>query len=126
MLGPVHTFGTYTFGDVEEAGNPRPANSPRHLGSFRLMAPLFNDALSVAAEWRYVSERVTVAGDQLAGVATTDVTLLSREIRRGVRVGLTARNLLGVRYAEPGAGEHPYPAIPQDGRTILLRLTWRL
>jgi outer membrane receptor for ferrienterochelin and colicins len=123
--GGTQALASYSIGRVEEAGRARPLNSPRHVAIGRLMAPVARGALSLGAEVRYLSERLANGSVPIPGAAITRVTLTSRELAGRIVVAGTIDNLFGVRHADPGAPEHPYAAIPRDGRTGLVRVKWR-
>jgi hypothetical protein len=52
----------------------------------------------------------------------TNVTL-SSAIGSHARLAMIVRNAFDVSYASPAGFEHRQSLIPQDGRTVLLKLT---
>ncbi len=40
-------------------------------------------------------------------------------------VGLTLYNIFDAVYADPGSVEHRQATLPQDGRTAVVRVSWR-
>ena len=44
---------------------------------------------------------------------------------RGLSGSLSFRNLFGADYTEPASVEHVERSIAQDGRTAIVRATWR-
>jgi hypothetical protein len=66
-----------------------------------------------------------VQGGQIDAAAVTNLTLSNTRSERGVDLALSVRNLFDVEHGDPGAEEHRQMAIPQDGRTLSLRATWR-
>ena len=96
------------------------ANAPRGLGKL-------NFALPVAPGWRlgtevqYVGARRAVNGE--AGAFwVANVTLLARQLAPNTELSISAYNLFDRHYADPGSVEHVQATLPQDGRSLLVRL----
>jgi iron complex outermembrane receptor protein len=107
----------------DEITGQRLTNSPARLakaGVSTRLAPGIEGAL----ELRYESSRTT-----LRGTRTDDVVLGRLNVRApvpfGLHAGLLIDNLLDTRYATPASFEHVQTSIPQDGRTVSLRLERR-
>jgi iron complex outermembrane receptor protein len=115
---------SYTYQASTEYGSGgTPANSPRQTAKFGFTAPLVNDRLRGAIEVQYVGKRDTVKGIPVGGYALTNVTLLSRAVRRGLDLSAGIHNLFDKRYADPASAEHVQNAILQDGRTFWIKAT---
>jgi outer membrane receptor for ferrienterochelin and colicins len=103
----------------------RLTNSPTHLANINLIAPVWAK-ISAGTELQYVGGRLTLAGHEIGGRMLANVTL-SREFERQ-RLGLSASlyNLFDREYDDPGSEEHRQDAILQQGRTLRVKLTYRL
>jgi iron complex outermembrane receptor protein len=101
------------------------ANSPRNLSKLNVFAPLVGKRLAAGLEMLYTGDRHTVAGTDVGGYLTVNLTLLSRELVPGLEISATLSNLLDKRYADPASEEHVQDAILQDGRTGRLKLSWK-
>ena len=54
-----------------------------------------------------------------------NVTLTTERLVRGADLQFSVQNLFDRQYSDPGAEEHLQAAIPQDGRTLRMRLGFR-
>jgi iron complex outermembrane receptor protein len=95
------------------------SNAPRHLTKLSLDVPV--SRAIVALDGQYVSERLTLGGEPLAGFFVPNVTV-SAPLQGRWRFGFSIYNMFNQQYADPGAEEHVQPSIRQDGRTMLLRV----
>ena len=100
-------------------------NSPKQLAKMNLSIPLKETKIFAGLEAQYVSERRTIAQTELGGYLLTNVTLFSRKLTEKFDVSAGLYNLLDKRYAESGGLEHVQTAIPQDGRSFRIKLTYR-
>lgn len=98
-------------------------NSPRHIFKASLAGGLLGGAVHAGLRLRCESGRGTVYGTETASWCVTDLSLRSRPVA-GLSLSLTLRNALDRDYATPGGLEHRQPAIQQDGRSLVGRLTW--
>lgn len=97
-------------------------NSPRSLFKAMVAVELFG-AGTAGARFRCESPRLTVYGTETEPYCVTDLNLVSKPFR-GFSFSLALRNLFDRRYATPGGVEHRQPAIEQDGRSVVGRLSW--
>ncbi len=116
----------YSFHNArnEESGE-RLSNSPRHLFKVNGIVPLLAGRLSAALNGQYASSRLTIRGGALADHFLLDLALLARDLVPGLDASAGVRNALGESYADPGAEEHVQDALPQDGRSAWVKLTYR-
>jgi outer membrane receptor protein involved in Fe transport len=117
--------GSVSLQDVDQAGG-RLLNSPRVLGKLNLSAPLGVAGISAGYELRYDSQRLTLDGTYLGGYAVSNLYLSTEALARGLELSLGVYNLLDKRYAEPAAAFNWQNSFQQDGRTMLVKLTYRL
>ncbi len=102
-----------------------PASSPKHLGKANLSFPLLRQKLFVGLESQYTSRTRSVSGADLGGFLVTNVTLLSRNLRKGLDLSASVYNVFDKRYADSAGQEHRQISIPQDGRSFRIKLTYR-
>ena len=95
-------------------------NSPQLLGKLNFSTPLPVAGLRMGYELRYDSTRLTVNGSETGGYAVSNLRLSTDKLAKGLEVGLTVRNLLGKRYAQPGADTNWQNTLQQDGRSIAI------
>ncbi len=99
-------------------------NSPRHLAKLNADFPIKGERLSAGVEVQYASKRVTLAGNYAPGYAVANLTLLSRQLAKGLSISGSVYNLFDKTYADPGSEHHLQDTIEQDGRNFRLKLTW--
>ncbi|HEU4400466.1 MAG TPA: TonB-dependent receptor [Candidatus Polarisedimenticolia bacterium] len=109
----------------DEADNSLLTNSPRTLGRLTFNLPLRGDSLSAGTELQYTSRRRTLAGAETGGFVLVNLTLLSRNLARGLDLSASLYNLLDRRYGDPGSDDHLQDIIPQNRRNFRIKLTWR-
>ena len=71
---------------------------------------------------RYLSPRITLAGQRTAAAAVADARVAHR-FAHGLTLGIEAKNLFDARYGDPGSEEHAQGQIVQDPRTLYLTVT---
>ena len=100
-------------------------NSPQHLIKFNLIVPVLAKKVFAGIEIQYMSSRKTLSGNTEGGFATTNLTLFSHNIVRGVELSASFYNLLDTHYADPASGEHRQDVIEQDGRLFLFKMRYK-
>jgi iron complex outermembrane receptor protein len=101
-------------------------NSPKVLGKLDLSTPVPAAGISAAYELRYDSGRLSLDGTQLGGYVLSNVRLRTDRIAHGVELSVGLYNLFNKRYAQPGAVTNWQNAFEQDGRSVQLKLIWRI
>jgi len=101
-------------------GRTRMVNSAANLAKAGISTPT-SRPLQGAIELRYETGRLTFAGNETQAALLTNLTL-SAALRPSMRLSITVKNLTNVQYATPGGLNHLEDTIPQDGRTLLVRL----
>jgi iron complex outermembrane receptor protein len=99
-------------------------NSPRHMAKAQITWPLLGKRLTASADGWYMSARRTLAGAEAGSAMVTNVTLAPR-IRGSFDVSASVYNVFDHRYADPGSNELRQDLLPQDGRSLRLKLSWR-
>ena len=108
----------------DNSGNQNLINSPQNLVKFKISAPLFGKKLFASVDSQYTSRRRTLANNTLGGFSIFNLTLLGREMGKGVHVSASVYNLFDKKYSDPGSTEHLQDSIQQDGRNFRVTVTW--
>ena len=116
----------YTYAETkDQATGETLSNSPRHVGKFHYSVPLWTEKLMAGLELLGVSKRETVQGNESAGYWTANLTLLSREVVKGLELSAGIYNLFDREYADPASDDFTQDTIEQDGRTFRVKATRR-
>jgi outer membrane receptor protein involved in Fe transport len=99
-------------------------NSPRNMVKAAVAWPLFASRLTASLDGWYLSARRTLAGAEARSSMVANFTLVAR-IRGPFDLSASVYNLFDERYSDPGAPEHRQDLIPQNGRNVRLKLSWR-
>jgi iron complex outermembrane receptor protein len=99
------------------------ANSPRHMLKINATAPVWRDDWRVGIEARYISNRLTAAG-QVGGYWIANLTLLAARLAPNLEMSASVYNLFDRRYADPAGPEQLQSSIQQDGRAFRLKFTY--
>lgn len=102
----------------------RLTNSPQHLAKLSLGLPILWRKAHLGVDVQYVSSRSTLAGQSAGGYTTTNLSLWSGQLARGLEVSAALYNLFDREYGDPGSGEHRQDKIEQDGRTFWLKVKY--
>lgn len=109
---------------IDNETDSRLSNSPQHLAKLDLGVPLIGEKLHAGLELQYMSRVKTHLGSREDGFVTANVTLLSRDLFKGVTASVSVYNVLNTGYGYTGA-DHIQNSIRQDGRTFFFKLTCR-
>lgn len=99
-------------------------NSPAWNGHLLLTQAPAGSPIRLGLGMRWLGRRTTLRGSRLPSYAMLDGRLAFAP-RTPVECGLEVRNLLDVRYSDPGASEHLQDSIPQDGRGLYVTIALR-
>jgi len=117
---------SYTLQQSEQRQTRFPlSNSPRHLAKMNLRAPLFGGRLIPGLSILYTSRRKTLGEGYASGFLLPSFTLSSGKFLKRFDVSISAYNFTDRMYGDPGAEEHRQELIPQDGRTVRAKITFR-
>jgi iron complex outermembrane receptor protein len=101
-------------------------NSPEWIGNLGVIVPVIGDKLDVALRENYVSSRATrVAGEQTQDELVTDLTISSENALPNWSFLLSVQNLFDDRYSVPSGADGTLDTIPQRGRTVYFRATYK-
>jgi outer membrane receptor for ferrienterochelin and colicin len=114
---------SYQYAENKSTGEQL-VNSPLNMVKCNVMIPLLEDKLMAAFEAQYESGRKTLDDDKTDDIFLTNLTLLSRNVIKGVTLSASIYNLFDQDYAYPGSEEHYQDSIEQDGRTFRIKLDY--
>ena len=114
---------SYQYAENKETGE-RMVNSPLNMVKANVLIPLLAESLMAGLEMQYESGRKTLADDKTNDIFLTNLTLLSRDLIKGIVLSASIYNLFDQEYAYPGSEEHVQNSIEQDGITFRLKLDY--
>jgi outer membrane receptor for ferrienterochelin and colicins len=124
--GHVRLRMSHAFQSVRDRfSSQRISNSPGQVASIVVDAPIRQTGLLAAFDACYVGERYAVHGDPVGDAFVANLTVSREPASRGLGFAASIHNLFDTRYADPGSVEHRQRVIVQDGRTLVLRASWR-
>jgi outer membrane receptor protein involved in Fe transport len=112
----------YDFGDKSlppVAGDPRLANAPEHLASFKGVVPILPEVASLGLRITLEAPRLDETGESTDTHAVADLTVSGSVKRYGVSYVFGAYNLTDQRYFYPVTLGYLSRTMLQNGRTIL-------
>jgi iron complex outermembrane receptor protein len=113
------SYASYSRQDARENGTEM-FNSAANLAKAGVSTAT-SRPLQGALEVVYESGRESLADRDIPGVMLANITI-SAALRSSLRLSVTVKNLLNTRYATPGGPAQLEDTIPQNGRTVLVRL----
>lgn len=117
---------SYTYADARDTDTDEwLPNSPRNVVKGSLTVPLWLEKLFLTGELLGLSERRTVEGGEVGGYILANLTLYSRDILKNLQVSASVHNLFDTRFRDPVSSDFTQHSIEQDGRTLLVKLTYR-
>jgi len=87
--------------------------------------PLYHQKLSASLDGQYTGKVTTLAGNTLGGFSVLSATLIGHTLGKRADISASVYNLLNKKYSFPGRPEDPEDAIPQDGTSFRVKLTYR-
>lgn len=119
----VRVRATYAWQHATTNDGTTPANSPASLASFLLVAPIAGGRGEVGVQSQYVGSRLAFDRDALPATFSTNVVATVHRVTRGLDATFGITNLFDQRSGTPGSEEHRQTSIPNDPRTVWLRLS---
>jgi len=124
---------SYSYQDARNIDtNQTLENAPRTVAKAALTVPLlFLKQHFATIEGCYGSSRLNAAGESIAGAAIVNLTLLSRELLKGLDLSASLYNLFDTRYSMPAGHEQvnslgeSLQGIRQDGISFRVKASWR-
>ncbi len=103
-----------------------PINSPEWIANLGVVTPIIGEKLSASLRENFVSDRPTrVAGLDTEDAFITTVTLRSENALPHWTFLLSAENLFDQHYGVPSGADGTVNIIPQPGRVIWFRATYK-
>jgi iron complex outermembrane receptor protein len=117
---------SYSFQDASKSDARTPlTNSPKHLFQASLSVPLIKQKVFASMDLQYLSRRTTVTGQYSAAYVVPNVTLFSRNLRKGWEFSASLYNVFNHKYADPAGNGLAESAIFQDGRNFRIKVGYR-
>ena len=115
---------SYTYTEARDTTTRRILdNSPRHLGKASVAVPLWRGKFFLSAEFQAMSRRTTAGGATIGAVGVANFTLFSRELVRHLEFSANRANAFDQKYRDPVSTDFaPLDTVPQDGRTLRVKL----
>ena len=110
----------------DSGADPILLNSPRHLAKLNFTSPIPLVSLRVGLEIQSMSRRRKTAGE-VAGHTVTNLTLIEPALTESLTASFSVYNLFDTDYSDPASAalaNAGLDAIPQPGRSFLLKLTY--
>ncbi|MGA8075085.1 MAG: TonB-dependent receptor, partial [Candidatus Acidiferrales bacterium] len=126
LSGGLTGRASYSFTQTANSMNGRtPPNSPSNLLKLNLTMPLFHQKFWAALDGQYTGTVTTLAGNTLGGFSVLNATVIAHTFGKHADISASVYNLLDKKYSFPGRPEDPEDALPQDGTTFRVKLTYR-
>jgi outer membrane receptor for ferrienterochelin and colicins len=100
-------------------------NSPKHLIKLNGIVPIWKEKIFLGLEEQFTSGRKTFTGGEAKSFFTTNLTLFSENLIKGLEISASVYNLFNKKYSDPVGEEHLQDKIEQDGRTFRFKMTYR-
>jgi len=101
-------------------------NVPRQVSKLQLSVPIDEDRWRASLAWRMTGRRLTDLGNVADSQSVADLTLLRRDLVRGLDLTFAVRNLFDRRYGDVvGSSSDASGLRWRDGRTYWLQLEYR-
>ncbi len=99
--------------------------SPRHLAKAGLIQSFARERYTAGLELQYHGTARTLAGATARAFTIGNLTLTARPLVKGVEVSASLYNLFDTAYGYPGGEDHTQNTLPQPGRTLRLKATYK-
>jgi outer membrane receptor protein involved in Fe transport len=101
-------------------------NAPRAIAQFRAAVPVFGNKLTLSGAARYLTARENTLGERGRPVLVADATATTNRLHRDFDLQWGVRNLTNRLAPDPVSEEHLSPWMPRPGRSVFVKLLWRL
>ncbi len=118
--------GSVSFQRVRLADGSRLDNSPNVLAKLNFSSPLPMSSLRLGYELQYDSKRRSIDGTELGGFGRSNLVLSASKWAKGLEVSVGLYNLFDKHYAQPAADTNWQNAFEQDGRSVRVKVSYRL
>ncbi len=100
-------------------------NSPERVAQLSVRAPVVPRRVWIACAARSLGRRINGRSERAAGFVVADANLTARLPSGRWSAAISVRNLFDAEYSDIGGPELTQTAVPQDGRTLRVRLDAR-
>lgn len=105
--------------------NRKLSNSPEHLAKLSFVLPLYRDKMFAGFEVQYHGAVTSLYDTQVQDFWLLNVTLFTQKIVKGLEFSASVQNLLDEEYAFPANTRQVQAELPQPGRTLWFKLTYK-
>jgi iron complex outermembrane receptor protein len=122
---------SYCYQESKKDGGQTITNSPGSIVKGSLTAPLPLDKSFATIETLYNSARLNAAGEKINSAVIVNLTLVNRDLLKGLDISGSVYNLFDTRYAMPAGSDQTNSlgenlrSIRQDGITFRIKATYR-
>jgi len=123
---------SYCYQDTKRTGEDQVlTNSPTSIAKVSVTTPLPLKRSFATVETLYSSARLNATGTQIAGAAIVNVTLLNRDLLKGLDFSASLYNLFDTRLTMPASSDQTNSlgeslrSIPLDGINFRIKATYR-
>jgi outer membrane receptor for ferrienterochelin and colicins len=117
---------SYSFQDASDPNTGLPVtNSPKHIAQASLGVPVIKQKLFASMDLQYVSKRATLAGEYAPAYVVPNVTLFSRNLRKGWDISASLYNIFNEKFGDPAGAGLAEDVIYQDGRNFRIKVGYR-
>lgn len=99
--------------------------SPRQLAKAGLIRSFARERYTAGLELQYHGTARTLAGATARDFTIGNLTLTARPLVKDVEVSASLYNLFNTSYGYPGGEDHIQDTLPQPGRTLRLKATYK-
>jgi len=116
---------SYSFQETADNSTHRLlTDSPRSLAKLSLSQPLLGKRLVGTVDAQYRSRIQSTLGNEVSPFTIVNATFLARQVGGHLDLSASVYNLLNKQYADPASAANSQLQIPQDGRSLRLKMTW--
>lgn len=129
FAGGTRLRGSLAAQRVSHADGSHFANSPYLIAKFQFQTPLADARWLLGWETQLVGPRQwnwQGGGQAVDSQVVAHATVTGKDVMPGLDLSISLRNLFDQRLVDPAAEETGVPAVPQDGRTLTLKLDYAL
>ena len=121
----ARALASYSYADVTDVATGLPfRNTPRSQIKLGVTAPLGGSGLLIGAEARHIGSRQGEAA-RIDPYDIVNLTVTWPALRDKLELAVTLHNLFDEHYADPPGPAFVQNAIEQDGRTVVLKASYR-
>lgn len=117
---------SYSFQDATDPSTGLAVtNSPRHILQAGLSVPVIKQKLFASMDLQYISRLTALTGAYAPGYVVPNVTLFSRNLRKGWDISASLYNIFNNKFGDPGGAGLAENILYQDGRNFRVKIGYR-